>query len=305
MFISDKQTLSGYLLALTAVFFWSLNVLIAQHFATDLTPVEFAFGRWFFALLILLPFAWKNLIAQKDFLLKHGIWIIGLALSGIVLDNTLIYLAGHTIDAVNMSLLNLLGPVFLVILSAVFLKTPVQIGQIIGILIALLGVFTIITKGHWGDLGGIPWKSGDFWMLLNAFCFAVYSFLQYKRPPDVPQTTLLCATVIIGVLILAPFFFSLTPPTEWKHFSMTDYSIFIYLGIFNSVLAYLAWNNALSRIGTVKTGIIYYLQPVFSMSGAALLLGTTIGWPQIIGGLAVIAGVYIVSRHQTTASQKK
>jgi len=41
-----------------------------------------------------------------------------------------------------------------------------------------------------------------------------------------------------------------------------DYGVFVYLGIFNSVISYLCWNSALARIGNIKTSIIYYLLPM-------------------------------------------
>ena len=41
-----------------------------------------------------------------------------------------------------------------------------------------------------------------------------------------------------------------------------DYGVFVYLGIFNSVISYLCWNSALARIGNIKTSIIYYLLPL-------------------------------------------
>ena len=49
-----KNSLSGYLFALTAVFFWSINLIIASSFATSLMPMEIAFGRWLIAGVILL-----------------------------------------------------------------------------------------------------------------------------------------------------------------------------------------------------------------------------------------------------------
>ena len=55
-----KNSLSGYLFALTAVFFWSINLIIASSFATSLMPMEIAFGRWLIAGVILLFIARKN-----------------------------------------------------------------------------------------------------------------------------------------------------------------------------------------------------------------------------------------------------
>ena len=90
-----------------------------------LSPWELAFGRWFIASLILLPFTFGKFKTCFNQLIKHKWLILWLALSGVVIDNTLIYYAGRTASAINMGLLNITGPIFLVILSRIFLKTPI------------------------------------------------------------------------------------------------------------------------------------------------------------------------------------
>ena len=143
---------------------------------------------------------------------------------------------------------------------------------------------------------------GDFWMILNAFCFALYSFLQLRRPDFISQTTLLTATALTGGFILLPFFIIFSS-SHLFHLTLGDYMIFAYLGIFNSVISYLAWNTALHLIGPIKTGIIYYLQPLFSTIGALIVFSSPISFSQVIGGITIIIGVYIVNRFQN--SQKK
>ena len=61
----------GYILAITAVYLWSLNLIIASYFADKLTPFEIAFGRWFIAAIILLPFTIKGIYKYKRLLLQH------------------------------------------------------------------------------------------------------------------------------------------------------------------------------------------------------------------------------------------
>lgn len=117
----------GYLLAVTAIFFWSWNIIVATGFASSLAPLEIAFGRWLVAACILLPLAWKRL-----------------AVTGIVLDNTLIYFAGHTASAVNIGMLDMTGPIFLVLLSRIFLKTEISRRQFAGLIVAVIGVVVII-----------------------------------------------------------------------------------------------------------------------------------------------------------------
>jgi len=292
-----KQIIIGYLAALTAVFLWSQNILLAQGFKDTILPLEFAFGRWMIALIILLPMAGKNMWHYRAYFRQKEMWLLGLALSGIVLTNTLIYVAARTIDPVTISLLNLPAPIFLAILTAVFLKQKIGWGQATGMAVAVGGVLVILTGGQ-NIARQIDLRAGDAWMILNAFFFAAYSFLQAKRPPFLSQTTLLTATVLVGVLILLPAFFWL----DWGHFKtlgLKEWGVLAFLGIFNSVIAYLLWNSALSHIGPVKTGIVFYLQPVFSILGAALFFGTPIKAIQIIGGCVIVGGIWLTGRFQT------
>lgn len=178
----SKNSWSGYFLALTAIFFWSFNLIIASYFATSLEPFEIAFGRWFVASLILVPMAWTGIKQNFSLLLKSWKLVISLAITGIVLDNTLIYYAGRTASAINMGLLDVTGPIFLVILSRIFLKTPISLQQILGLIIAVFGVIVIILQGDLTQLRHFKLVSGDLIMLFNTFCFAVYSLLQAKTP---------------------------------------------------------------------------------------------------------------------------
>ncbi len=286
----------GYFLALIAIFFWSWNIIVASSFAATLSPFELAFGRWVIAGTILIAITWKQLWAQRKILLAHWPLIVGLALSGIVIDNTLIYYAGRTASAVNIGLLDTTGPIFLVLLSRFFLKTPISKIQILGFLITILGVITIIIRGDFTQISQIKLVSGDFIMLINTFSFAIYSLLQIRRPAAVSQTTMLAATVIAGVPILGILLLGFVSPARLEQFGAEDLAVICYLGIFNSVLAYLSWNTALSKIGNVQTSIIYYLLPLFSGIEAYAVLKEQIYPSQIIGGLTVIAGIYLVSK---------
>lgn len=293
----------GYLLALTAIFFWSFNIIIASYFATSLTPLEIAFGRWFIASLILVPMAWHGLKSNWNLLWENKLLVLSLAITGIVLDNTLIYYAGRTTSAVNMGLLDVTGPIFLVLLSRIFLKTPISAQQILGLIIAVFGVVVIILQGDLTAISKFKLVSGDFIMLANTFCFAVYSLLQAKRPPQISQSTLLGATAVTGVIIIIPFLWATVSTTHFLELKPVDFAVFIYLGIFNSVLSYLSWNTALAKIGNIKTSIIYYLLPIFSGIEAYLILGEKIFISQLIGGLLVIAGIALVTIHKRNASK--
>lgn len=301
----SKNSWYGYFLALTAIFFWSFNLIIASYFATSLEPFEIAFGRWFVASLILVPMAWTGIKQNFSLLLKSWKLVISLAITGIVLDNTLIYYAGRTASAINMGLLDVTGPIFLVILSRIFLKTPISLQQILGLIIAVFGVIVIILQGDLTQLRHFKLVSGDLIMLFNTFCFAVYSLLQAKRPPQISQSAMLGATAVAGLIIIVPFLFGTVSLAKLESLQLSDFAVFIYLGIFNSVLSYLSWNTALARIGNIKTSIIYYLLPLFSGIEAYLILHEKLYWSQLIGGILVIGGIALVSLNKSAEQEPR
>lgn len=209
-------------------FFWSWNIIVATGFASSLAPLEIAFGRWLVAACILLPLAWKRLAAGRKLLLKHAPLVVGLAVTGIVLDNTLIYFAGHTASAVNIGMLDMTGPIFLVLLSRIFLKTEISRRQFAGLIVAVIGVVVIILDGDFTRLSRVKLVSGDFFVLANTFGFAVYSLLQSRRPPEIDQSAMLGATVIVALPILAAGMLFPFPPHGLRAFAeKTSPSLFI------------------------------------------------------------------------------
>lgn len=281
----------GYTLALTAVFLWSVNLIIASYFAALLTPFEIAFGRWLVAVIVLLPFTLKNILKHRHIWREHFSFLLWLAVAGIVLNNTLIYYAGQTSSAIDMGLLDVTGPLFIVILSWIWNKAPIKIMQIIGLLLAGLGVVIIITDGDLRRIGSIKPVVGNFWMLLNCFIFAVYSLMQAKRPPQISQAELLEVSAVIGVIIMLPLMLYTTPVSQLTSLTADEMRVMLYLGIANSVIAFLAWNTALGKIGNIKTGVIYYLMPLFSGIEAHFFLGEQFYRTDLIGGAFILGGI--------------
>ena len=84
-------------------------------------------------------------------------------------------------------------------------------------------------------------------------------------------------------------------PNSLLQLNAEDLGVILYLGIFNSILAYLAWNISLAKIGNLKAGIIYYLLPIFSGIEAALILGEKIYPSEIAGGALIILGIMLTN----------
>jgi drug/metabolite transporter (DMT)-like permease len=213
-----------------------------------------------------------------------------MALSGLGVQNWLIYCAGYTASATNMSLISILGPVFLILLSG----KPVRALQVLGICSAVFGVLLIILRGSFANLASFRFVSGDFYMLGSAVLFAVYALIQRRTPNDIEPTALLTAAVFVSALI-----YFIPALTDWlaapvRHLPKIVIGILLILGIVNSALAYLSWDIVIKKIGTIKAGTMYYTLPIFSITAAYFLLHERIYAAQLIGAVLILLGVLCV-----------
>jgi drug/metabolite transporter (DMT)-like permease len=76
---------------------------------------------------VCLPFALKPLIVEWDIIKEHIPYLSITSLLGITIFNTLIYFAGHTTTAINLSLISITFPVFIVILSRIFFRESITV----------------------------------------------------------------------------------------------------------------------------------------------------------------------------------
>lgn len=301
---SDKlknNNIIGFGLAFIAVFFWSFNVIYARYLSSELTPVQIAFFRWLIAILIFLPFSYKQIIKDYKLLIKSWRLIVNMALFGIALSNTFVYKAAHTSSAIDMALIGTTGPVFLVLFSWLILKIGVKAKQIFGMILSIIGVLVIITHGNLFALENFKFVSGDFWMLLMAITFGYYGTLQVKRPKNLPSLSLLPVTILIAVLMLLPFFIYSLYTNPIQDLSNRTIGIIGYLGVFNSFIAYFCWNTALVKIGSLSTSIIYYFMPILSTIEAYFILNEKIVSGQIYGGLLILLGIILANVHKKPA----
>lgn len=292
MEIFVKNIVIGYSLAVFTVMMWSMNLIYSKYLAGILTPAEISFYRWFIALFLMVPLSFKAVIRDRIKLLKHWKMILLMALSGLGVQNWLIYLAGYTATATNMSLISILGPVFLILMS----RQKLNLWQIGGIVFAIAGVIVIILRGDFSNLADFKFVAGDIYMLGSAFLFAVYALIQRQAPDDVDPTALLTCGILTSAVI---FFFPSLPYLNEAHvqnISTLVWVILLILGIVNSGLAYLSWDITIKKIGTVDAGTMYYTLPIFAISAAYVLLGEKVYEVQLWGAFLIIIGIFLVMR---------
>ena len=299
----NHSHISGYLFALGATAIWSGNFIIARGLSGSIPPVSLAFFRWSVAVIIFLPFALKPLIAEWDVVKENIRYLSIVGLLGVTTFNTLIYLAGHTTTAINISLISITFPIFIIIFSRIFFRESITLNKGLGIVLVMVGVILLITKGDLSKLLSISFAIGDVWVLMAAIIFAIYSILLRYKPKQLSIWAFQLSTFILGLIFLSPFFI-------WEYTTVAPIvldvriiSAIFYVGIFASLTAFILWNKAVASVGPSKASMVYYTVPLFSGFSAYLFLDERITIIHLYSAILIVSGILMANYEAKKAKQ--
>lgn len=293
---ATKNIYTGIGLAVLAVIIWSGNFIVARLVIHNVPPVSLAFYRWALATLLLLPFAIRHFSKERKIVARHWLYFSLIAMSGIALFNTFVYIGAHYTTATNLALIGTTSsPIMSIILARFFLKERIDPQKFWGMLVCITGVLFLLCKGNFKNLIHLHFDTGDLWVLAGALCFAIYNVMARKKPSGVSPINFLFVIFSIGTLMLLPFFWY----EHNNHAAITwDKEIIgsiIYLGIGASVICFLIWNIAISQLGAGRTALFGNLIPIFSSLEAAFLLHEKFTNAHLISMLIVFSGIIIAN----------
>jgi drug/metabolite transporter (DMT)-like permease len=301
-----KDQIFGIGLAVLATMIWAGNFVISKGVNQLIGPISLAFFRWILASLIIIPLAWSSFKKEKQYIKENIRYLFWVSLSGIALFNTCIYVSGHFTSAINMALIGTTSsPIFATIFAVVFLKEKINASRLIGLIICIIGILVLLSKGSFEKLLSLHFGIGDLWILAAGFCFAVYSVLVRKKPATISSLHFLMLIFSMGAMMLFPFFLIETWYLPKPQFTPALIGSILYLGFGTSVIAFLCWNIALQKLGTSRTVLFGNLTPIFSTLEAVLILGEKFSNIHILSGIMVIGGLVIANLQTLYPSKKK
>ncbi|HTY90815.1 MAG TPA: DMT family transporter [Methanocella sp.] len=272
--------------------FWGGSFVANAIALKSIGPIEIASLRFFIAtpLLAAITYLWKGKEIFKCDIKDLGAIII-MALTGVTLQYVIQVTAQEYTTATNASLLINTSVFFIIFLSALFLNEKLSRWRIAGSVIGFLGVAVLVSKGSLSfDLGGHA--LGDIMIIVCALLWSVYSIYGKKIASKYNPLTILNLIFIIGTICLVPFYL-LTPHTAVTDIPLDAIGAIVFLAIFCSIIAYLAYNVALERMDASQVGVYIYFVPLSTIVLAWLILGETLTPATIGGGLMVLLGMYL------------
>ena len=109
------------------------------------------------------------------------------------------------------------------------------------------------------------------------------------------KSTAYWGCVMAGICMI-PFGLVSLPGLDWGAISPGSWGAIAYLAIGATVVGYSIWYWALSHGGIERMSMFQFIQPLFSLVGATLLLGESIHIEVGIAALLVFAGVWMATR---------
>jgi drug/metabolite transporter (DMT)-like permease len=270
--------------------------LIRYAQAEGVPSLSIAAWRLVFASLVLLPYAWathrdeiRDLSRQEVALLVASGVFLGLHFA------TWIASLGYTSVASSVVLVSM-GPVFVALGSWVFLRERPNLQMGIGIVMAAGGSIIV----SWGDLGqGKDQLMGDLLALTGALMMA--SYLMIGRKVRARRSLTAYIALVYGVAMITLLIIVAIGRQPMLGFSLPAYGWLLALGLVPQLVGHSTLNWALRHLSATFVSILTLTEPIGSGILAYIVLGEVLTWATAIGGVLILAGIYIASRAEARA----
>lgn len=288
-----SKNLIAHLALLAANIIYGANYTIAKEVMPEyIKPFGFIVLRCIGAVLLFWLFHGlfvKEKVDRKD-LPKLALC----ALFGIAI-NQLMFFKGLSITTpINASILMTSTPILVLIVAAFLIKERVTPKKIGGILLGLTGALMIILMGKDFSFGSktLP---GDLMVFINASSYGIYLVMVKPFMQKYQPLTVIKWIFFFGFFMVVPFGYQEFTQIDWQSIPTPIIWAIVYVVVGLSFFAYLLNTIALKHLSPSIVSIYIYSQPVFATTIAIALGRDHLTTLEIIAGILVFVGVYLVS----------
>ncbi len=259
-------------------------------FALDhTTPVLLAAMRTVIGGSFLVAFAFfrgERLPRRIDDLAR--IFVVGLSITTV--SSGLLVFGVNRVPAGVASLMSSTMPLFTAVLTVLLLRGAIpRLGQL-GLLVGFAGTAVLASP----SLSGSAAVVGIFSLLISALAWAFGTvFMKWKDFSRISPIMLVGVQLIMSAFMLLPFAFLVegTANTDWSIGLLVP---LLYSSIPANAVTFSLMATVVRRATPTQAAASAYLIPVFGVLFGWLIRGEALGFAEALGGILVVAGVYLV-----------
>ncbi len=274
---------------------WGAASPIFKLSLTNIPPFTLAFIRFFFAGLIFLPFAvykWQKM-TRRDF---FEIFLV--AFFGTTINISFFFLGLPKTTSINAPIIASAGPVFIYLLSVLFLKEQPNRRVFYGMMAALFGVLVIIfspiffdgQKFVWGEIEG-----NVFFVIatLGSVLQTIFGKKVLKRINPIQVTFI---SFMIGSLTFIPLIDGELNRWSFSQLNINGWTGILFGVFLSSAVAYFLYYYGISKIDAKESGLFSYIDPVIAIIIAIPLLNEYPNFYFFVGSILVFGGILFAEK---------
>ena len=292
-----NESIQAYCMLILTTFCWGLNAVFARMAAGEISPMLLVSIRWLGTLILLVMFAGRTIMEGLPAIRQHMGFTFLMGLVGLGGFGTLIYYSAYYTTAVNIGIIQGAMPAIVLVGSCWFFRTSVNLVQIIGVAVTMLGVVFVSINGELEKLMSLSFNKGDLLMLIAVMLYAAYT-VGLRRKHNLSSILLFASVVVwpfISTLPLTIYEFA-SGKTVWP-----DQKVWIIVGLIvllPSFLSQICFIASVKLIGPTRSGVFVILVPVFASFLAVQLLGEAFEMYHGLSLFLVLSGIYIFEKYK-------
>ncbi len=229
---------------------------------------------------------------KKVFIIwKEPVWLKQLFIFALLGMLGVQYTFIAAIEASNASiatLLQFLGPIYIIIYVSWKGKTFPPKYQVVGIIGTLLGLFLLLTNANINQL--LISNEALFWGLLLGVTFSIYTVYPARLMKEWGVLVVVGWGMLIGGIVLA-LLSQVWNSNEWSELVSYPIIIFVVLIVLMGTIAFVMFLSSMRYITAVETSILSSIEPLTAMIISVFWFGQILGGWQYTGVLVMLVFV--------------
>lgn len=277
------------LILIGVMLLWGSVFVMTKDVIGAMPPFTLAFVRVLIGFLVLLPFAiirWQRQPQPLPWRDMLAMGFIGVAFYYSMFNFGLYYTSASQGALMQSSI-----PAVTALVAIVWLRERASWMRTAGIALSIVGVL-VISSGSSADASASHPLLGNALVLVSVLAWGIYTSYA-RRCANVDAMILTAGVIGAGALFLLPCAMLELRGQPWPVLTSVQWLEVVLLGAGASGLAYMLYNLALQDIDASQAGVFANLIPVVGVASGIVVLGDPVSVRAIIGGLIVIAGVWV------------